>query len=472
MKNFNEITDKKDLLDFVFLTEVLMMKNKERQSFILEKLREKAKQLGADTDLEAKIKELSAMIERDAQAKKKQELINPELRTDKNGRLLKTVGNYLSILNSDEEFSTMRYNLLSGRPEWYGKPWDDECFSRILHLIENNYALKSESDLNHALKIFWNLNQYHPIRERIKELVWDGESRIERFLTEIMECDESDYSKECSRLIFHCGIARAFEPGCKVDDIIVLQGSQGNGKTTITQWLALEDNWYGRVSDIRGTVGIEQIQGKWICEISELLALNSTEKQEEAKQYFDRRCDNYRKPYSIYPSDIPRQCIFIGTTNLRQPFKDKTGNRRYYPVWCNVKRGVIYEKKDYVKHFIEQCWAEAYTLYISGKILTTAKKELIDTVTEMQNNALEDDWRIGAIEEYITDKECVCVLELWEKALQQTGKPTIQQSREIGLIMDGVSEWKRSASARATAEYGRQRCWLRAETCDGFDVFG
>ncbi len=471
MKNFNQICKKEELFDFVLLVEVLTMENTERSSLIMEKLRQKAEELGVTAEFSKKVNELSAMIESDRLSQKRKQLIGEDFRTDKNGKLLKTVGNYLTILNSDEEFSTVRYNLLTGRPEWNGKPWDDECFSRTLHIIENNYDIKSEGDLNHALKILWNLNQYHPIRDRIRSIEWDGESRIERFLTEIMEAEDSDYARECSRLIFHCGIARAFEPGCKVDDIIVLQGAQGNGKTTITQWLALQDEWYGRISDIRGTVGIEQIQGKWICEISELLALNSAEKQEEAKQYFDRRSDNYRKPYSIYPSDIPRQCIFIGTTNLRQPFKDKTGNRRYYPVWCNVRRGAIFENMAYIKHFIEQCWAEAYSLYASGKVLTTPKKELIGTVTERQNNALEDDWRVGAIEEYIEDKDCVCVLELWDRALGYRDKPTMKQSKEIGIIMDTNTDWERSVSAKNVGEYGKQRCWVRPQTEEYYGVF-
>ena len=450
MKKFNEIKRREELLNFEMLTEVLTMKNEERKAVILNFLRDKAKQLSITQELEEEIRKLNRIIQRDKLEKRKRLLIGQDFRTDAGGRLLKTVGNYLIILNSYEEFGSLRYNLLSGRPEWKGRSWDDECFSRALHIIESEYSLKSESDLNHALKIFWNINQYHPIRERIEELQWDGKSRIEGFLGEIMQADDTEYTRECSRLIFHCGIKRVFEPGCKADDIIVLQGKQGNGKTTITQWLAMNYDWYGRVSEIRGNTGIEQIQGKWICEVSELLALNSDEKQEEAKQYFDRRSDNYRKPYSIYPSDIPRQCIFIGTTNLRQPFKDKTGNRRYYPVWCNVERGVIYEKEEYIKAYIEQCWAEAYQLYNEGKIFTAPRKELLSVVTDIQSSALEDDWRVGAIEKYIADKDCVCVLELWDKALGFRDKPTIKQS---------------------TADYGRQRCWLKTIPYDDIDIF-
>lgn len=466
MINIEQITDKKQLFDFIFLVDIIYNEDEKEKKELIRRSMKKAEELGVLSEFSKELHSLTQMKEKEEKEKLQRELSGEggELERDKGGAVKKTIGNYLYVFRNDDRFESLRYNELTGRGEFEKKAWNDAERSLMLHYIEAKYKFKSEHDFDHALSIFMRERRYHPVREKITGITWDKKPRIESFLSRVMGAENSDYTKECSRLIFHCGIARIMNPGCKVDDVIVLQGEQGNGKSTLTSWLCMNDEWYGRVSDIKGSTGIEQIQGKWICEISELLAVSGRERQEEAKQYLDRKSDNYRRPYARYSEEIPRQCIFIGTTNLRQPFSDKTGNRRYYPVWCNIKPGVLYECEDAVKSYIEQCWAEAYELWTRGQIRHSVKREMFLLVTEKQKNATEDDWRVGMIESFLKDKSETCVLEIWTEALGMLDKPNLKQSRELGVILDNIDGWEKGEGRKRFGVYSVQRFWRKKET--------
>lgn len=462
MKNIEKITDRKELFEFLFLVDIIYCEDENEKQTLIRRAMKKAEELGVASDF---AKELSSLEDiRKKEEAKAHSCDNEEPETDKNGNLLKSIHNYRIIFEKDDYFSSLCFNELSGRAEFEKSVWNDSKQSLALYYIEKKYGLKSERDFEHALKVILSERRYHPVREKITSLTWDKKPRIEQFLQRIMGAEDSDYTRECSRLIFHCATARIFNPGCKVDDVIVLQGQQGNGKSTLVSWLCMNEDWYGRVNDIKGNVGIEQIQGKWICEISELLAVTGKEKQEEAKQYLDRKSDNYRRPYAQYSEEIPRQCIFIGTTNLRQPFSDKTGNRRYFPVWCNIKPGELYEREKAVKKYIEQCWAEAYDLWTRGQIRHSVKKEMFAIVAEKQKNATEDDWRVGIIESFLADKTETCVLQIWSEALGMSDKPKRGQSLEIALILDGLENWEKGEGTRYMGDFKNQRFWKRKET--------
>lgn len=477
MKKIEQITDKRELLDFLFLVEMVYTEDETEREMLLRNALKKARELGVSQEFKEKVAELTETKKREDEEQRLRHLCQngTELEKEKNGTIRKTIENFLLIFRGDEIFSTVRFNELTGKGEYNGKAITDSVRSSLIHHIEKVYSLKSEKDFDHALSILLSERKYHPVREKIAGLEWDKKPRIEDFLHRVMGAEESDYIRECSRLIFHCAIARIFNPGCKVDDVIVLQGEQGNGKSTLVSWLAMNDDWYGRVNDIRGNTGIEQIQGKWICEISELLAVTGRERQEEAKQYLDRKSDNYRRPYAQFSEDLPRQCIFIGTTNLRQPFSDRTGNRRYYPVWCNIKRGELYDHEGAVKKYIEQCWAEAYDLWQKGEIRHTVKKEMFAVVAEMQENALEDDWRTGYIENFLKDKTETCIIEIWTEALGMPDKPVKKQSNEIAVILDNLVGWERGEGNKNIGKYSKQRFWKIKETAklvpyiDGYD---
>lgn len=381
-----------------------------------------------------------------------------------------TIENFLSILENDPLLKDyLLYNELSNAPECISsgeiRRWKDEDDSWLRGYIEQNYCIYSPQKLDDALRVRFNQRRYHPVREKIQSITWDGKPRIKRFLIEWLKVDDCPYSEEVSRLIFAGGIHRAFNPGCKFEDMAVLIGKkQGEGKSTIIRWLAMDDKFFREVNEIDGQRGVEAVEGGWICEVSELLALKRTKEVEAAKSYFSRQTDTYRKPYDKRVTENPRQCIFIGTTNTAEFLTDKTGNRRYYPVECNSSGRDLFEHKAEIQEYIEQCWAEAYALYQKGELPPVLDKSILPEAQYRQECALEDDYRAGMIKAYLDDKaegESVCIIELWQEALGESFKPTRKDSNELALIMQSAPGWIKMPSVQRTSRWGVQRCWIK-----------
>ena len=381
-----------------------------------------------------------------------------------------TIENFLSILENDPLLKDyLLYNELSNAPECISsgeiRRWKDEDDSWLRGYIEQNYCIYSPQKLDDALRVRFNQRRYHPVREKIQSITWDGKPRIKRFLIEWLKVDDCPYSEEVSRLIFAGGIHRAFNPGCKFEDMAVLIGKkQGEGKSTIIRWLAKDDKFFREVNEIDGQRGVEAVEGGWICEVSELLALKRTKEVEAAKSYFSRQTDTYRKPYDKRVTENPRQCIFIGTTNTAEFLTDKTGNRRYYPVECNSSGRDLFEHKAEIQEYIEQCWAEAYALYQKGELPPVLDKSILPEAQYRQESALEDDYRVGMVKAYLDGKsegESVCIIELWQQALGESFKPTRKDSNELALIMQSAPGWIKVPSVQVTSRWGRQRCWIK-----------
>ena len=303
----------------------------------------------------------------------------------------------------------------------------------------------------------------NPLLEILSKLEWDGKPRIEHFLTDVMKAEDSEYIRECSRLIFAGGIHRAYEPGCKFDDMIVLIGGQSAGKSTIVRWLNMEDEFFREIKTINGKEGIEAIRGVWIGEVAELMAMTRVKEAEAVKAYITSQEDSYRPPYGKHVQTIPRRCMFIGTTNNPQFLTDKTGNRRFYPVKCQSFAYKLYENEGIIKEYIRQAWAEAVHLYKEGKLQQYARKEVLEQIREAQEAAMEDDWRIGAIEQYLEDNKksagaTVSVVELWHRALNEPdeSKPARKDSIEITQIISNMPGWVQCPNLIST-QWGRQK---------------
>lgn len=435
----------------------------------------RAKELGCAQEfailLAAYKKEVAALKKQNARIRN-ENVISFPFETDGYGRPIPTIANFLLVFRNDPEFASLRFNELSRAPErtvrGVLKRWTDADDAKAREYIERVYKFHSAQKCDDAMRILFSERSYNPVVELIDSLEWDGVPRIENLLHEWMMCDDTPYTREVSRLIFAGGIHRIYNPGCKFDDTPVLIGTkQGEGKSTFVRWLAMRDEFFTEVTEIEGQKGMEDIEGAWICEIGELLALTRARDVEAVKSFMTRQIDHYRKPYDKRPGNYPRMCIFIGTTNREQFLTDKTGNRRFYPVRVRQRGYELFDRKEEVRAYIRQCWAEAKYLYDAGELPPYARRELIGEIRSAQSEAVEDDYRVGQIEEYLRDHQRVCVLELWENALgNRFQKPTPADSRAIGLIMAGMSEWKRMARPVSTADYGKQRCWERISGTD------
>lgn len=389
-----------------------------------------------------------------------------------------TVNNFLTVMRFDSRFADVKYNELAQRAEIHttvnGMPtikyWSDAEEASCREYIETTYGFYSKAKSDDALRIFLQERNYNPVKDIIEDVEWDGTERCEHFLHEWAKVDDSPYSREVSRLIFAGGIARLYMPGIKFDDVPVLIGTkQGEGKSTLIKWLALNDTFYGEVNIMEGTQAIEQLQGKWICEISELLALTKTKEQEAAKAYITRQVDTYRKPWDKNVSDLPRRCIMIGSTNRDDFLTDKSGNRRWYPVEVHSNGYELHDHEDECREYILQCWAEARDKFKAGKMPNYADRSLVSEYRRAQSEAMQDDWREGAILEFLATKmpgDLTCVREICHKALSPNKDfpkdPSFSESKDIGMFMNKQEDWE-SVGRKRLEDYGQQRAWRKKD---------
>ena len=373
-------------------------------------------------------------------------------------------------------YEGIRYNELSGRAEIHStkggeitiSPWTDADEAHSMNYIESAFGIYSREKHSAALRILFDSRKYNPIRDIVDSIEWDGQNRCEHFLSRWALVEDSPYTREVSRLIFAGGIHRLYAPGTKFDDVPILIGTeQGEGKSTLIRYLAINDSYYGEITAVEGQPAIEQLQGKWICEISELLALTKNKDQESVKAYITRAVDSYRKPWDKTVTEFPRRCIFVGTSNDSSPLVDKTGNRRYYPVEVHSNGYEIYRHETEIRDYIAQCWAEARERYRKKEMPNYANPTLVEVYREAQENAMQDDWRVGAIQAFLERKalgELTCVREVCHRALSPNPdiprEPTLAESKDLGRILNKMKGWERVGS-RVIGVYGSQKCWKK-----------
>ena len=432
-------------------------------------------ELKADKDLKNQVKRMFKAFEKadkelaEAYTRKHaKENTEIPLSFDGQGKPMATIDNFLMILRNDKTFESLRFNQLSYSPEHIvnGKieRWQDKDDSRTRLYIEQKYKIHSREKLDDALRVLFAEREYHPIKQIIEAVQWDGVPRIQTLFIKWLKCEDTPYIREVTRLVFAGGIHRLYNPGCKFDDVAVLIGTkQGEGKSTFVRWLAINDEYFTEVNDFEGERAMQALEGAWICEISELLALTKTKEVEAAKAFITRLNDRRKIPYDRRVTDHKRQCVFIGSTNRKQFLTDKTGNRRWYPVEVFSSGYDLFDHETEIRNDIIQSWAEAKYLYDEGKLQPYADRNLLEDIRKMQSQAVEDDYRIGLIEAYIKDKDSVCILELWRNALDnQFSKPTRRESNEIALILQSFSGWVRDDKPSRSNEYGLQRFWHKS----------
>ena len=369
--------------------------------------------------------------------------------------------------------NSLRLNVMTGRPELYDRfrekwcEWTDVNDAQMRLWFQKEYGLYHERMLRDALQVHFEFHQVNPLTDLLESLVWDGRERIRSFLHDVLGCDDTPYNREVSRLIFAGGIHRAFQPGCKFDDMVVLVGKQGGGKSTIVRWLNMDDAYFRELKVITGKESVESMRGAWIIEVAELMAMTRVKEAEAVKAFITAQEDSYRAPYERHSRTIPRRAVFIGTTNNALFLSDRTGNRRFYPVQCKSSAYEIYAREKEIREHIRQCWAEALCLYKQHRLSPYADSAVLGLIRKEQENAMEDDWRVGAIRDYLDQmkkdpKATVSVIELWHRALGEPEecKPQRKDSIEITQILLSIDGWHRTNSTAVTP-WGIQKTFAR-----------
>ena len=224
-----------------------------------------------------------------------------------NGAIRNSIRNCLTVFQNDPNLQgAIRYNILTERidivkPLWWEKPTatlNDTDFNYLMLYLEDKYGLTSEKKIEKAISIVADCNKYHPIRDYLNSLKWDGTERIRYALTRYLGAEDSEYTYECLRLFMLGAIRRVFKPGCKFEVMLCLVGGQGAGKSTFFRLLAVRDEWFSddlkRIDDDNV---YRKMQGHWIIEMSEMIATANAKSIEDIKSFISRAKETYKVPY-------------------------------------------------------------------------------------------------------------------------------------------------------------------------------
>ncbi|MDE6034826.1 MAG: toprim domain-containing protein [Ruminococcus sp.] len=239
------------------------------------------------------------------------------------------------FLNDPKYKGKIEFNELTQMRTFNRQEWKDVTENRIKLHLEKEYSLFTSIDsINQICSIIADDNPYHPIKEYLNSVQWDGKLRLKSVFTDFLGATDNIYTQSVAVITFVGAVARIFEAGVKFDTCMVFVGKQG----------------------------------KWIIELGEGTAFQKSIK-ERSKQAIASQPDFYRKPYGRNPEQRPRQCVFLGTTNNYDFLKDETGDRRYYPIDVNIVNATKNIDKDLIPEYISQLWAEAVHLYRNGQCI-------------------------------------------------------------------------------------------------------
>ena len=380
------------------------------------------------------------------------------------------VHNFEIVMDKDSRFAgKIRLNEFAQQPYLYGSvPWENENNCRawsshddsaLFSLIQADYGLKSRQDFADALKNVSMRNKFHPVRELLDSLTWDGKEHIRSLLPEYLGAEDSDYTYQVMRLWMLGAVSRVYKPGSKFDYTIILQGSQGIGKSTFLKLMALDDSWFNDSLDsLDSDKAVQSLTGSWIIELAELKSLARTAGGvESVKRFLTATQDKYRIPYERRADTFYRQCVFAGTTNKDDFLQDETGNRRFLIVQTGVKKPSKSLFVPEIMDTIKLAWAEAVHIWKNEKPQLILPEAYMQEAKELQEANMADDGKRGIILDYLEGKTQVCAREIWFEALKETIPPKNWQASEINNIVAKIPGWERLKTPRKFDGYGQQR---------------
>ena len=409
------------------------------------------------------------------------EEVKAMLDTTEKGGVRNSIKNCLTVFQHDPLLSgAMAYNLLTDRtdivkPIGYERSprasMTDTDMKYIRLYLEENYDLTSEKKIIDAA----HQNSYHPVRDYLNSLTWDGTERIRYCLYHFLGAEADEYTFQALRLFLLGAIHRAFHPGCKIEVMLCLVGGQGAGKSSFFRLLAGKDEWFS--DDLRKLDDenvYRKLQGHWIIEMSEMIATANVKSIEEIKSFLSRQKEVYKIPYETHPADRLRQCVFGGTSNAMDFLPlDRSGNRRFLPVQVCPEQAEVHILEDEAasRAYLQQVWAEAMTIYRAGGWKLTFSPEMVRYLKEHQKDFMPEDTKAGMIQAFLDSYtgDTVCSKQLYKEALNHTfDEPKQWEIREINEIMNQcVTGWTYFSNPRSFAGYGRQKGWERERAATG-----
>lgn len=373
----------------------------------------------------------------------------------------------LALRSAPELAGLLRFNEfaldteLTRAPPWRGSvsPWTDEDDTALTAWLQaQGIKVRSRSAVADSVIVVARDRTYHPVREYLEALPWDGAPRLEGWLERYLDArGKPQYLAAVGTRFLVSASARIMAPGSQADHVLVLEGAQGIGKTTAARALAVRPEWFaGNLPDIHSKDAPLQLLSRWVIEISEMKAVRASQ-LEAMKSFISETRDTFRPPYARRSGQFPRQCVFIGTTNDQAYLRDRSGNRRFWPVECGrIDTAALIADRD-------QLWAEALARYRAGERWHLTEAETALAIAEQAERTprseLEQD-----VAEYLTqlppDRAEVSVREVLAHGLRLDPDRAdyTERARRLGSDVAGAIEaagWQRigrrgKADARRT----------------------
>ena len=430
------------------------------------------------------------------------------LELDRQGKVKDTLDNLVLAIRHDEGLRSIAFNLHrdgidagESLPWKQIKPgWNDSDFASLKVYLNKGYGVYAPTKTKDALLAVASERAYHPVKEYLDSLPeWDGVKRIDTLLTDYLGAEDTAYTRAVIRKTLTAAVARIYQPGTKFDSVLILNGPQGIGKSTLFARLA--GTWFSdslTLTDMRDKSGPEKLQGYWILELGELAGMKKTD-VETVKSFLSRVDDKYRASYGLNVESHPRQCVIVGSTNTESGFlRDITGNRRFWPVRVNgesVRKPWQISGED-----VLQVWAEAKAVYESGERLYL-EGEVAAMAASEQAEAMETDDREGLVRTYLDTllpenwdsmslydrrnflngsefgeerqtgtvrRMMVCNMEIWCECFGRESSALKKiDSYEISGIMRKIEGWGKYTETKngmsGFSIYGKQRAYVREQ---------
>lgn len=490
MKPLNELS-KEEILSGEIFEEILNEEDETKRADLISDLKLKAKDLGVKGIFEEKLNTYKK-IDRETKRKYKSgvssnrapldsniaevlQMLDYKIEYDKDGnekgsKLQQTVRNFEIIMDNDARFAgKIKFDEFSRQEYLMGEiPWESETCDRawgshddaaLYSIMQTDYGVKNRNDYFDAIKNVSMRNRFHPVRDILDSLEWDGSERIRSLLPGYLGVEDTEYSYQVMRLWMLGAVARVYEPGCKFDYTMIFTGPQGLGKSTFLKMMALNDAWFNDSLDsLDSDKAAQSLMGSWIVELAELKSLARTAGGvESVKRFLTAVQDKYRVPYERRADIFLRQCVFAGTTNKSDFLQDETGNRRFLIIQTGVNKPT---KSLFVPEAIEDmkaAWAQAVHVWKEERPELLLPDSCRDEARRLQDESMADDGKVGIITQFLENKQRTCVLEIWKAALERPDIPKKWESSEIMDIVLSIPGWQKMKNSTTFGEYGKQK---------------
>ncbi len=494
MKPLNEL-NKEEILSGEIFEEILNEADEIKRADLISDLKLRSKELGVKSLFDEKLKTYQKIDKEtkrqykgsvssnnappDSNIAEVLQMLDYKIEYDKDGnekgsKLQQTVRNFEIIMDNDSRFAgKIKFDEFSRQEYLMGKvPWESENCDRawgshddaaLYSIIQTDYGVKNRNDYFDAIKNVSMRNRFHPVRDILDGLEFDGEEHIRSLLPDYLGVEDTEYSYQVMRLWMLGAVARVYEPGCKFDYTMIFTGPQGLGKSTFLKMMALNDSWFNDSLDsLDSDKAAQSLMGSWIVELAELKSLARTAGGvESVKRFLTAVQDKYRVPYERRADIFLRQCVFAGTTNKSDFLQDETGNRRFLIIQTGVNKPT---KSLFVPGAIEDmkaAWEQAVHIWKTEKPELILPDSCRDEARRLQDESMADDGKVGIITQYLENKQRTCVLEVWKEALEENGRPQKWQSSEISDIILSIPGWTRVKSPTNFKEYGKQKLFQK-----------